>query len=95
MKQPSDDSKPVTKKVLIETLIEFWKQVAYPMIEKKADITTVKSGFDQLSYKIDKVATDVKDIKRKITDIELDTPTKSEFTRLEKRVRRLENRTTN
>jgi hypothetical protein len=74
-----DDHKPVTQKALMNTLIDFWTDIAYPMIDEKANKIDV-------THAIDKLSTDVKDIKRRLIDIELDTPTKSEFHRLEKRV---------
>ena len=72
-----DNTKPVTKKVLIETLIEFWEQVAYPMIEKKADAIDVNQKIDQTRTEL---KAEIIENRRLIRDQEWNAPTKSEFT---------------
>jgi gas vesicle protein len=51
-------------------------------VELKSDIKTVRT----------ELKSDIKDVGHKLVDIELDTPSKATFNRLEKRVRRLEDR---
>lgn len=83
MNQKLDDTKPVTQKVLMDTLLDFYEQVLDPQFERKAD----KENIRKLQVKVD---SGFRDISRRLTDQELDTPTKDEFKRLEKRVDRIE-----
>jgi hypothetical protein len=87
MKKQLDDSKPVTQKVLVNTLMstlmEFWEQVVMPELDKKADKSDIES------FRVETNA-HLRDIDRKLIDQELDTPTKGEFNRLARRVERIE-----
>jgi hypothetical protein len=79
------NDKLLTKKDLMEVLADFWEQVIYPEFQKTAKA-------NELNKLRVEIKSETRDIKRKLVDLELDTPTKSEFNRLEKRVRRLEDR---
>ena len=87
-KPPLDDSKPVTQKVLLNTLVDFWEQIAYPMIDKKSD----KVDIEKLEIKL---SSEIKHNRRLIRGLQLDTPTMEEFKKLDKRVSRLESRAFN
>jgi hypothetical protein len=83
MKKQLDDNKPVTQKVLMNTLMDFWEQVMVPELDKKADKSDIESFRAETNAHL-------RDIDRKLIDQEMDTPTKSEFNRLVRRVERIE-----
>jgi hypothetical protein len=83
MKKKLDDNKPVTQKVLMNTLMDFWEQVMVPELDKKADKSDIESFRAETNAHL-------RDIDRKLIDQEMDTPTKSEFNRLVRRVERIE-----
>jgi hypothetical protein len=83
MKKQLDDNKPVTQKVLMDTLMDFWEQVMVPELDKKADKSDIESFRAETNAHL-------RDIDRKLIDQEMDTPTKSEFNRLVRRVERIE-----
>ena len=77
---------------MYEVLIEFWENLIYPELQKKANKADVDQQFKQLRAGL---KNEIRDNRRLIQDLQMDTPTKSEFTRLEKRVKRLEDRVSN
>ena len=95
IKSKYDAQKPLTQKVFMDSLIDFWEHIAYPMIENKADKIDVTNQIVALGNDIAIVKSDVKDIKRRVIDIEADTPTRVEFKHLKDRVSRLEQQAVN
>jgi hypothetical protein len=83
MKKKLDDNKPVTQKVLMDTLMDFWEQVMIPELDKKAGVKDLQ----RLETKMDN---GFREVNRRLSDQEMDTPTKSEFNRLVRRVERIE-----
>jgi hypothetical protein len=74
-----DDQK--IKSVMLDALLDFWENFLEPNMATKEDLKFLATKDD-----LNKVATAVKDIKRQLLDLESDTPTRSEFTRLKLRV---------
>lgn len=81
---PSKDHQPLTKQILMDTLVDFWEQIAYPTLQTKANQTTLL-----------KIQADVQDIKRRLLDFEADTPSQSDLRQLSRRLNRLEQQFSN
>jgi hypothetical protein len=71
------------KKMLQDSLIEFWDHV-FPTIATKNDLIELKNN---LTAQMNSISSDVKDIKRRVTDLETDTPSRTEFNQLKAQVK--------
>ncbi len=101
------DDKKEFKQLMVDTLADFWESVFPTLATKqdiqeirqemasKQDLHDVKQELKQdinsLDRKVNMLARDVKEIRGRIIDVEGDTPTRSEFKRLENRVNELTN----
>ena len=72
------------KALMQESLLDFWENFLEPNMATKEDLKSLatKEELEMLSGDLNKVASDVKDIKRRLLDVESDTPTRREFNQL-------------
>ncbi len=77
----SDLQKPSTKQDIEEAVAQIVGAVN-KVLENKADKDDIKI----LDTKVDQISSNVSDIKRRLTDLEQDTPTETEFQALKKHV---------
>jgi hypothetical protein len=71
-----------------ESLLDFWENFLEPNVAMKSDLDKLatKNELQKVADDLNKIATDVKDIKRRVLEIEADAPTRSEFSRLKTRL---------
>ena len=97
------DDKKEFKQLMMDTLADFWESVFPTLATKqdikeirqematKQDIQEVRQELQQVKDDVIIIKRDVKEIRGRIIDVEGDTPTRSEFRRLENRVNELTN----
>lgn len=86
-----DDTKPITAKTLYEVLTQFYEDILYPRFTKiDADAEELKTRVVKLESESSEIKSDVRDVRRRLRDMEFDTVTRKQHQDLEKRVEVLE-----
>ena len=89
--------KPLTQADLDHSLNKFWTKIWEEILSPAFEMLSEK--IDKVDLKIDHTKTElkaeIKENRRLIHDLQIDTPTRAEFNRLKKRVDHLESPTLN
>ena len=73
--------------IVYGAMADFWEHKIYPEFQKAyRRLGGVDNRLDGIDERLDRMELDVKDIRRRVIDMEADTPSRKEFSELEARV---------